>query len=223
MAPLDALARPRARSNASSASVSLPSSRRASPRTSARSGWSSRPATARRTSSANAGASRIATPSRSAARVASPRARAARPPAKASDAVDGAPAVSPARLRPRRRGAFSAGFSGSSGVTGQIVERGIPANSRSSGPPATSSARAERRRASPGRPTAATASVAITRASGDSLPRARSAAAASPAPARSPVRQRISARSRSPGSSSRPRPASASSSARASACWPPRR
>ena len=100
--------------------------------------------------------------------------------------------------------------------TGQIADRCMPANTGSSDPSARSIARPASRRASPGRPSAACASAAITSPRMSSGWRSSHAPAASPAPARSPVRQRASARSRIASSSRSVRPASVSSSARAS-------
>ncbi len=112
---------------------------------------------------------------------------------------------------------------GSAASGGQTFERGIPAKTSSIPPVAFAFARSARRRASFGRPSAAAASAAMTRASGwlGSSPSATDAA--SPAPRRSPVRQRTSARSTRPGVSSRPIPAIVSSSTRASDSRPRRR
>ena len=112
-------------------------------------------------------------------------------------------ATSPARAAPTR-GPW-AGRRASSGPAAGRTRRGArppPAACRRrphrSSPSASVSARPISRRASVGRPRAAAASAATTRAiSGPSSP-SRLATAASPAPARSPVRQRASARSSRP-------------------------
>ena len=210
-------AAPRATSYAARASVSRPSSRSASPATSAIAGSEACGPTDSRTDSANPGSSRRATASRSEAWVESPAARAARPLANASTAAGDAESTA------TESGMKASTPPSSVSSTGQIALRGMPANSASSDSPVASIARFASRRASVGRPAAAMASAAITSAMMSSRPRSTRAIAASPAPARSPVRQRASARSSSPSSSSSARPDSASSSARASDSEPSRR